>query len=314
MWKNKLGNYFAYMFTALFVLTFCLIIFSGVFFGLFLFSRSAFASDAAVVNEKCFQCHGQKGFTVKVNGEIKSLYVSRDIYQSSMHGTNACTSCHQEGVEEIPHKNPIYGLELMQSITESCQTCHADIAKDYKSSVHGKLAQQRENTAYCSDCHGTHDILKKENPRALSYRLNVAENCARCHQGDVWETYNYSFHGKAEKLGYAEAATCTDCHGTHNILAADDPQSMVSAANRPETCATCHFYARDGFANGTEHVTPWDKEKAFPLYIVWKIFIVLILFDATKDGTIVIFELLRQLCSLNKSKKQEKTSQKSLKA
>ncbi len=150
-------------------------------------------------------------------------------------------------------------------------------------------------------------MLKKENPDAVYHRLNISAVCAKCHEGKVWDTYNYSFHGTAVKFGYASAATCADCHGNHNILPAADRQSMVSAENRPETCARCHFFARKGFAKGKEHVTPRDKKAALPLYIVWKLFIVLILFDVTKDGTIVIFELFRQLRGINKAKKHVKT-------
>ncbi len=311
MWKKLLGNLFTYIFTTLFVMVFLTVIVSGIFFTFFVFSNTALA-ETTMTNGQCLQCHSQKGFSVVRDGKEVSLITDEEMYGNSVHGSNNCITCHQEGVTNIPHKNPVYGEELKKRVSDNCQSCHSDDAMDYQNSIHGQLAEQGKETAYCSDCHGSHDILKKENINSPTYRLNVSDNCVTCHDGQIKDAYNYSFHGTAVKLGYMDAATCTDCHGNHNILPADNPKSMVSSTNRPETCASCHQFAGEGFANGDEHVTPMDKDKAFPLYLVWKIFILLIVFDIIMNGTIIPFELVRQLRSLNKSKKQSKTSEKGL--
>lgn len=311
MWKDRLGNTFAYIFTGFFVAVFLLVLVSGVFFGFFLFAQSAFAQDtlqeAELINQQCLQCHGENGFTVQRNGEEISLFVSEAKYKQSVHGRNACTSCHEGMDKDTPHTNVVYGAELQQRVLQRCEACHDKVTKDYRDSVHGKLASAGQDTAYCSSCHGSHNVLKKENPNAIYYRLNISETCSSCHDGKVKDAYQYSFHGTAVNFGYTKAATCADCHSKHKILPPDDHQSTVATANKPETCAKCHFFAREGFAVGSEHVTPQDKEAAFPLYIVWKVFIALIIFDFVKDGSIVIAELLRQLRSLNESKKHEKS-------
>jgi hypothetical protein len=36
------------------------------------------------------------------------------------------------------------------------------------------------------------------------------------------------------------SAVCTDCHGVHDILKADDPKSSVNPANLLATCQKCH--------------------------------------------------------------------------
>ncbi|WP_366921842.1 hypothetical protein MFMK1_002259 [Metallumcola ferriviriculae] len=318
MWKNKLGNICAYVLSGLFVTIFLVVIVSGMFFGFFLFARTAFAVDssqaAELINQQCLQCHGEKGFTVQRDGKNISLFVSEATYKESVHGTNACTTCHPGMEKDMPHKSAVYGQALQQKVLQECEACHDKVTKDYRTSVHGKLASAGKETAYCGDCHGSHNVLKKENPEAIYYRLNISDTCANCHDGKVMDTYKYSFHGTAVNFGYTKAATCADCHGNHTILAAEDPQSMVSAQNRPETCAQCHFFARDGFAKGMEHVTPQDKKAALPLYIVWKIFIVLIIFDFAKDGSIVIFELIRQLRGVNEVKKHTKSKDTGLNA
>ncbi len=149
--------------------------------------------------------------------------------------------------------------------------------------------------ALCSDCHGKHDIRKKTDPASRAYSLNIPRTCTGCHQGKVKESYDYSFHGTAVRLGYRSAANCADCHGAHDVLRQDHPESNVAPANLPVTCGRCHFRPRANFAQGKEHVVPADKARAPYLYWTWKVFLGLILFDLGKDGSIVIFELWRKL-------------------
>ena len=52
--------------------------------------------------------------------------------------------------------------------------------------------------------------------------------------------YEKSIHGIAVAQGIAEAPTCTDCHGTHNIGGAADSLSMVYPQHVAHTCARCH--------------------------------------------------------------------------
>jgi cytochrome b subunit of formate dehydrogenase len=47
--------------------------------------------------------------------------------------------------------------------------------------------------------------------------------------------------------GSEKAAVCTDCHGTHEILAASDPNSSIFKFNVPATCAKCHGPVKQEF-------------------------------------------------------------------
>jgi cytochrome b subunit of formate dehydrogenase len=73
--------------------------------------------------------------------------------------------------------------------------------------------------------------------------------------------YGLSIHGKLTDLGYGPAAKCADCHGAHEILAMDDPRSMLSPDNRAQTCGKCHANARGNFVNFNPHLDPYDAKK-----------------------------------------------------
>jgi cytochrome b subunit of formate dehydrogenase/5-methylcytosine-specific restriction endonuclease McrA len=53
-------------------------------------------------------------------------------------------------------------------------------------------------------------------------------------------SYQESVHGRATEKGSTKAAVCTDCHGSHKILAANDDQSSIAKFNVPNTCGKCH--------------------------------------------------------------------------
>jgi hypothetical protein len=59
-------------------------------------------------------------------------------------------------------------------------------------------------------------------------------------------------------LGFADGATCSDCHGSHAILRASDPASSVAPANLLKTCQKCHQDATAGFATFQPHATTDD--------------------------------------------------------
>ena len=127
------------------------------------------------------------------------------------------------------------------SVTDTCLMCHADkdakgaagnsIAVDgakFAASVHGEMKLK------CTDCHADVAVDKLPHPEKLK-----PVNCATCHDKEVKE-YTGTVHGKARKGGNSIAATCTDCHGKHDILRSKDPAARTNHANIEATCSTCH--------------------------------------------------------------------------
>ncbi len=124
---------------------------------------------------------------------------------------------------------------------DTCLACHGD--KDAKSgsgksiavdgatfvqSVHGEMHLK------CTDCHSDVSPQKLPHPEKLK-----PVDCATCHDKAAKE-YGSTVHGMARKGGSTVAATCTDCHGLHDIRRAKDPASRTNHANLEATCGKCH--------------------------------------------------------------------------
>ncbi|MHB1305601.1 MAG: cytochrome b/b6 domain-containing protein [Limisphaerales bacterium] len=93
-------------------------------------------------------------------------------------------------------------------------------------SVHG--------TNLCASCHSD---VTREHPDDQVTPKRV--DCRGCHEGAT-ESYEASAHGLALAAGEPGAATCTDCHGTHEILLHTAPQSRMHFSNLTTTCGECH--------------------------------------------------------------------------
>jgi len=154
----------------------------------------------------------------------------------------------------------------------TCLGCHGNqqlTARDAEGNVHSLFvpAEQFGNSVHgnmlrCVDCHATiTEVPHKNGPNTLAEwnrrRLAVNRNCGNCH-AQAWKSYTQTYHGEVGAMGFADTATCSDCHGSHTILPASDPASSVSAANLLNTCRNCHQDATPGFATFQSHATTDD--------------------------------------------------------
>jgi hypothetical protein len=136
----------------------------------------------------------------------------------------------------------------------SCMVCHGEQKVEYKGSIHDK------KRILCHDCHGG-DPTSLDEEASMSKRAGFVGKptkkrltflCGNCHAdrkrmkpfgipAHQLEDYKTSQHGIALlERNDPNAATCTDCHGTHRIFLSDNPLSMVFPTNLPHTCAECH--------------------------------------------------------------------------
>ena len=223
------------------------------------FGPAALADDllqkSARINEGCLRCHGAQGLKTKFIGETKStsLYVNEQNYLVSMHGTMPCIYCHTN-ISDYPHVNaPTERKALLNQVNGECRRCHKDITQMYNSSVHGQMNTEKGKVnAYCSDCHGVHNIYKKQVAEATINHNQVPHTCAKCHE-EIMHQYELDFHAKSVLLGGKEAASCVSCHGSHTILGPEEEASTVSKENTPKTCGNCHLFPLDNFAKGKMH-------------------------------------------------------------
>ena len=135
----------------------------------------------------------------------------------------------------------------------TCATCHADEQTAYSHSYHATAKKPDGGIpATCSDCHGdAHTVLPASDPKSKIYHSNIPATCGACHgqkflmestgnSAQPFVSYQESVHGRAVANGSQQAAVCTDCHGAHDILPANDAKSLINKFNVPATCGRCH--------------------------------------------------------------------------
>ncbi|HUF47419.1 MAG TPA: cytochrome c3 family protein [Vicinamibacterales bacterium] len=199
-------------------------------------------------NDVCLTCHGDPGATSAAG---RSVAVDETRFGGSVHGSMAmaCVDCHTDlaATEDFPHAERLARV--------SCSTCHSDAVAAYDLSSHA-LARRQDTAsvaATCVDCHTAHEIRPAADPESTTYALNLPTTCSRCHGsadviaagriaiGNVGAAYADSIHGRAiSRSGLVVAATCTSCHGAHDIRPGSDPGSRVHRANIPSVCGACH--------------------------------------------------------------------------
>ena len=186
-------------------------------------------------------------------------------YQASVHGRSrakgngeaaTCTDCHGNIHAVTPHTEPT-STTHWSKMAATCARCHASVemaekfqipvvrpAEAYLQSAHARTVAAGRHGAVCSDCHGSHGILRGNDPQSSIWRSNVPETCGKCH-AKILADYRTSVHGEALARGLRDAPVCTDCHGEHRILGPAEPTSPVFAANiSGETCGRCHANER----------------------------------------------------------------------
>lgn len=282
---------------------FLVIFISGLFMVgilLFLNSNSVFALD----ENNCLSCHA-KLEVKKTNpqGKVVSLKIADSDVMQGAHRYIDCTTCHTVK----PHDTPPALTKL--SSAEKCGSCHQYEYKQHTQSIHGQqLIQGNQDVATCVDCHSpkgdAHSVIRVLEYSAPTYKKNTAETCNKCHGNEelmesygivekVYESYMRSFHGKAISLSTYEitqlnAATCTNCHGVHDIKAANDTGSKVAGMdNLAKTCEQCHTGAGVEFARSF----PGHKEvsaKNIPVAHYVEQFFNLLLYSVLGAGAIVL--------------------------
>ena len=217
----------------------------------------AVAKDAPapqLPSELCLGCHGNQGFAVAgADGQMRSLYVTKDKFEKSVHGKRLCVECHKD-ITAIPHPKVV-------PPKVSCVQCHEDLwdaaKKENKTQEHARLgvvveqiehymrsiharpsrADQSRTNATCYNCHDAHYVYPKGSAERTEWRLSVPNACGKCHAKER-EQYATSVHGKAVlEQGNAYAAICADCHTTHDV---EDPAKDSTRVAITRNCGNCH--------------------------------------------------------------------------
>lgn len=193
----------------------------------------------------CSQCHD----------DISRHYAASDHGRGLVEGVlgaPSCIDCHGEHDVVSPSADSAATNRLREEAM--CLHCHIDnpdvrarvgpsagFIASYDQSVHGQaLRGGNVAAAACTDCHGSHDMMKGSNPASRVSRDSIATTCSQCH-ADIGTEYAGSVHGTTMASGVSASATCTDCHGEHGILSPSNPKSPVAPANvSAQVCTPCH--------------------------------------------------------------------------
>jgi predicted CXXCH cytochrome family protein len=124
----------------------------------------------------------------------------------------------------------------------------------------------------CSDCHTSHQIASVQ---TAAWQMKTTATCGGCHQ-EKFGTYHDTFHAQVSALGYVETAHCWDCHGSHVILPASDPNSAVAKQNLTKTCGKCHTGVTPSFVSYAPHADA-NNGKDYPMLHASSVFMNLLL-------------------------------------
>jgi hypothetical protein len=214
-------------------------------------------ATAAAPPNLCGICHPD----VRVQFE-QSVHVREGIPCTACHGGDPTAS-----TVEAAHRAPFRGRLQRRDVPALCATCHSDIAKMkpydlpadqyalYLTSQHGLLlAKGNDKVAVCIDCHGVHDIRRRDDPRSSVFVRNIPATCGRCHgagapgvapvPGSPYADYAAGVHGRAFlDQGNNSAPTCASCHGTHGA-------APPGVGDVDKVCGQCHATARTYYREG----------------------------------------------------------------
>ena len=84
---------------------------------------------------------------------------------------------------------------------------------------------------------------------AAAVKVGQEKMCLACHgkkdaangvTAQYVMGYEQSVHAQALRAGNGDAATCINCHGSHEVKKGGDPESPVNKKNIKNACAQCH--------------------------------------------------------------------------
>lgn len=125
----------------------------------------------------------------------------------------ACFECH--GTNGRRTRSPLPSAQATEASVQDPAV--------YQRSVHAGLA--------CTECHAD------AGPEPHEARLAPVD-CRGCHE-EATQRYLQSRHAPLRASGRA-GASCTDCHGVHDMLEASDPESAMHPTRIVEVCTDCH--------------------------------------------------------------------------
>ncbi len=193
----------------------------------------------------CIDCHKDAGVKHPFHPQLlraKGTETSQDLNCKNCHGTH----------NVIPRDSKNFPFASSKQ-TESCGKCHNDVKENFLHSAHFNALQNNiKGAPNCITCHKSSITNKTVKRDTLQVKIAQEKLCLSCHLDDpkvqqriapstaFIKAYENSVHGQALLGGNKNAATCVDCHNSHEIISGRDSKSSVFKLNIPQTCGKCH--------------------------------------------------------------------------
>ena len=221
------------------------------------------------------------GVVVQNIEQYKQSFHARPNVDDKTKPNASCDGCHDTHSFNVPPASSPAHKEWRLGISAQCgENCHADQLEAYAESVHGQESIKKHNpkAAVCSDCHSAHAV---SNSSGDAFKRSISSQCGSCHEKN-FASYKATYHGQISTLGYTYTAKCYNCHGSHEILKADNPNSKVHADNVLKTCRSCHNGKKEladapaGFATFQPHGHTGDFDRYPQMWIAFQIMVQLL--------------------------------------
>ena len=206
----------------------------GILFTL-LIVATALSVTFAQTDQDCLSCHADSSMMGAMGIEDwEPLVLDAERYTQTIHSQmGGCVNCHYD-ISEFPHADTVAAVD--------CGMCHYDAQQNWAESAHGLSVQEgSEDAATCSSCHTDHYQFSSSDSLSRVHPTNEWQTCAECHsneeliqeydipQPDAVAMYKTSIHGRELIVqGNLDAASCSDCHGSHKILRARNFESTMN--------------------------------------------------------------------------------------
>ncbi len=210
-----------------------------------------------------------------------------------------CTSCHQSiGGEKLNEMHQQFITDMQPG--QSCEDCHGPVAltendqcvachtfldgtitldsgdtislsvstETIHNSVHGDREYQgvHYDALECVDCHKEqaqtgfpHEPVTATTQR--EYTVAMESVCQDCHV-DIAASHQNDIHQLAIEEGNLDAATCIDCHGSHDVQIPNEPRQKID-----ETCGECHTEVFDQYRHSVHGEALYNGVEDVPVCI-----------------------------------------------
>lgn len=141
-----------------------------------------------VAQAACSTCHGE--IYEKVLGSVHGM----NVVKKGQKDGALCLDCHGSPHGVMAKADPLSPVNR-KNVVETCGACHGQdymvdkyekpaVVSSYDESFHGKkYALGHTKVPTCVDCHGFHDVKRKDDPASPIFGTNKLTTCGNCHSG-----------------------------------------------------------------------------------------------------------------------------------